>query len=133
MPLIADPISDMLTRIRNGGMRHQTEVSMPLTKVLVAIAKVLEEEGYIAGYAVREGTPSSTLALQLKYTPDRRPAIREVKRISKSGLRVYRGRDALPRVKNGLGVAIVTTSQGVMTGYEARRRGIGGEVLCTVY
>jgi small subunit ribosomal protein S8 len=133
MPFIADPIADMLTRIRNAGMARQTEASMPLTKVLVAIARVLQSEGYIAGYEIKEAKPYSTLLVRLKYTPEKRPAIREIKRVSKLGLRVYRGRDELPRVKNGLGVAIVTTSQGVMTGYEARRRGIGGEVLCTVY
>jgi small subunit ribosomal protein S8 len=133
MPFIADPIADMLTRIRNAGMARQTETAMPVTKMLVAIARVLQAEGYIAGWEIKEGKPYSTLVVHLKYSADKRPAIRELKRISKLGLRVYRGRDELPRVKNGLGIAIVTTSQGVMTGYEARRRGIGGEVLCTVY
>jgi small subunit ribosomal protein S8 len=133
MPFIADPIADMLTRIRNAGMARQTETTMPSTKMLVSIAKVLRSEGYIEGYEVAEGKPYNSLTIRLKYTPDKRPAIRELKRISKLGLRVYRGRDELPRVKSGLGVAIVTTSQGVMTGYEARRRGVGGEVLCTVY
>jgi small subunit ribosomal protein S8 len=133
MPFIADPIADMLTRIRNAGMARQTETAMPVTKMLVAIARVLQSEGYIAGWEIKEGKPFSTLVLHLKYSADKRPAIRELKRVSKLGLRVYRGRDELPRVKNGLGIAIVTTSQGVMTGYEARRRGIGGEVLCTVY
>jgi len=133
MPFIADPISDMLTRIRNAGMARKAETTMPTTKMLVAIAKVLQTEGYIAGYEVREGKPYSTLVIHLKYGGDKRHAIREIKRVSKSGLRIYRGRDELPRVKSGLGIAIVTTSQGVMTGYEARRRGIGGEVVCTVY
>jgi len=135
MPFIADPISDMLTRIRNAALVRKTDASMPSTKVLVAIAKVLHEEGYINGFEVtrEEGKPYPTLTIGLKYTHDKRPAIREIKRVSKSGLRIYRGKDELPRVKNGLGVSIVTTSQGVMTGYEARRRGIGGEVICTVY
>jgi small subunit ribosomal protein S8 len=133
MPFIADPISDMLTRIRNAAMIRQTEVSMPSTKMLVAIARVLRDEGYVGDFEVQEGKPYNTLVIQLRYTPDKRPVIREIKRVSKSGLRIYRGRDQLPRVKNGLGIAIVTTSQGVMTGYEARRRGIGGEVLCTVW
>lgn len=133
MPFIADPIADMLTRLRNAGMARQTETTMPSTKMLVSIAKVLRDEGYIAGYDVTEAKPYNTLTLRLKYTPDKRPAIRELKRVSKLGLRVYRGRDELPRVKSGLGIAIVTTSQGVMTGYEARRRGVGGEVICTVY
>lgn len=133
MPFIADPISDMLTRIRNAGMARRSEASMPATKMLVAIARVLRDEGYIADYEIQEGKPYNTLIIHLKYTHDKRPAIREIKRVSKSGLRVYRGKDELPRIKSGLGVAIITTSQGVMTGYEARRRGIGGEVLCTVY
>ncbi|MFN8512474.1 MAG: 30S ribosomal protein S8 [Thermomicrobiales bacterium] len=133
MPFIADPIADMLTRIRNAGSARQTETTMPTTKMLVAIARVLQSEGYIAGWEVKEGKPYSNLVIRLKYTTEKRHAIRELKRVSKLGLRVYRGRDELPRVKNGLGIAIVTTSQGVMTGYEARRRGIGGEVLCTVY
>lgn len=133
MPFIADPIADMLTRLRNAGMARQLETKMPSTKMIVSIAKVLRDEGYIAGYEVTEGKPYATLTLRLKYTADKRPAIRELKRVSKLGLRIYRGRDQLPRVKSGLGVAIVTTSQGVMTGYEARRRGVGGEVICTVY
>lgn len=133
MPFIADPIADMLTRIRNAGMARQTETTMPSTKMLVSIARVLRSEGYIEGYEVVEAKPYNSLTVHLKYTADKRPAIRELKRISKLGLRVYRGRDEIPRVKSGLGVAIVTTSQGVMTGYEARRRGVGGEVLCTVY
>ncbi len=133
MPFIADPIADMLTRLRNAGMARQTETTMPSTKMLVSIAKVLRDEGYIAGYEVTEAKPHDNLTLHLKYTADKRPAIRELKRVSKLGLRVYRGRDQLPRVKSGLGIAIVTTSQGVMTGYEARRRGVGGEVVCTVY
>lgn len=133
MPFIADPIADMLTRIRNAGMARQPETTMPSTKILVAIAKVLRDEGYITGYDVAEAKPHNNLTLRLKYTTDKRPAIRELKRVSKLGLRVYRGRDGLPRVKSGLGIAIVTTSQGVMTGYEARRRGVGGEVICTVY
>jgi small subunit ribosomal protein S8 len=123
----------MLTRIRNAGMARQMETVMPTTKILVAIAKVLRDEGYIAGYEVTEGKPYSTLTVTLKYTHDKRPAIREMKRVSKLGLRVYRGRDQLPRVKSGLGIAIVSTPEGVLSGYEARRRGIGGEVLCTVW
>ena len=133
MPFIADPIADMLTRIRNAGTARQLETTMPSTKVIVAIARVLQDEGFIAGYEVTEGKPYNTLTVRIKYTQDKRPAIRELKRVSKLGLRVYRGRDHLPRVKSGLGISIVTTSQGVMTGYEARRRGVGGEVLCTVY
>jgi small subunit ribosomal protein S8 len=130
---VNDPISDMLTRIRNGGMARKSEVTMPSTKVLVAIAKILKDEGFIADYEVIERRPQNILKITLRYGADRRPTIRELKRVSKPGLRVYAGKDQIPRVKSGLGIAIVSTPQGVLTGYEARRRGIGGEVLCTVF
>jgi len=130
---VNDPISDMLTRIRNGGMARKSEVSMPSTKVLVAIAQILKEEGYIAGYEVIEQRPQNVLRIGLRYGDDRKHTIRELKRVSKPGLRVYAGKDQIPRVKSGLGIAIVSTPQGVLTGYEARKRGIGGEVLCTVF
>ena len=130
---VNDPISDMLTRIRNAGMARKPELVMPSTKVLVAIAKILQEEGYINGFEVIEKRPQNQLRITLRYGADKRHTIRELKRISKPGLRVYAGKDALPRVRSGLGIAIVSTPQGVITGYEARRRGIGGEVLCTVF
>ncbi len=130
---VNDPISDMLTRVRNAGMARQTETTMPSTKVLVAIAKVLREEGYIEEFRVVEKRPQNQLVISLRYGPDKRHTIRELKRVSKPGLRVYAGRDDIPRVRSGLGIAIVSTPQGVLTGYEARRRGIGGEVLCTVW
>lgn len=130
---VNDPISDMLTRIRNAGMARKAETTMPSTKVLVAIAKVLKDEGYIADYEVIEKRPQNQLKIALRYGPDKRHTIREIKRVSKPGLRVYTGKDGIPRVRSGLGIAIVTTPQGVMSGYEARRRGIGGEVLCTVW
>jgi small subunit ribosomal protein S8 len=130
---VNDPISDMLTRIRNAGMARKSEVIMPSTNVLAAIAKILKEEGYIADFEVVERRPQNILKIQLQYGPDQRHTIRELKRISKPGLRVYAGKDEIPRVKSGLGIAIVSTPQGVLTGYEARRRGIGGEVLCTVF
>jgi small subunit ribosomal protein S8 len=130
---VNDPISDMLTRLRNAGMARKPELVMPSTKVLVAIAKILQEEGYINGYEVIEKRPQNQLKLTLRYGADKRHTIREIKRVSKPGLRVYAGKDALPRVRSGLGIAIVSTPQGVITGYEARRRGIGGEVLCTVF
>ncbi|HEV2128618.1 MAG TPA: 30S ribosomal protein S8 [Thermomicrobiales bacterium] len=130
---VIDPISDMLTRIRNAGMARNPETTMPATKVLVAIAGILEQEGYIDGYEVVSKRPQDQLVVRLSYDADRRHAIREIKRVSKPGLRVYAGKDKLPRVKSGLGVAIVSTPEGVLTGYEARRRGIGGEVLCTVW
>jgi small subunit ribosomal protein S8 len=130
---VNDPISDMLTRIRNGGMARKSEVVMPSTKVLVAIAKILKEEGYIRGYEVFEQRPQNLLKIELLYGADKKHSIRELRRVSKPGLRVYAGKDGIPRVKSGLGIAIVSTPQGVLTGYEARRRGIGGEVLCTVF
>jgi small subunit ribosomal protein S8 len=130
---VNDPISDMLTRIRNAGMARKPEVLMPSTKVLVAIAQVLKAEGYIAEYEVIEKLPQNQLKIDLRYGADKKHSIREIRRVSKPGLRVYAGKDAIPRVKSGLGIAIVSTPQGVLTGYEARRRGIGGEVLCTVF
>ncbi|MGH2548302.1 MAG: 30S ribosomal protein S8 [Thermomicrobiales bacterium] len=107
--------------------------SMPSTNILVAIAGILKSEGYITEFSVTEKTPQNELVVTLRYSGDKRHAIREIKRVSKPGLRVYAGKDRVPRVRSGLGVAIVSTTQGVMTGYEARRRGIGGEVLCTVF
>jgi len=130
---VNDPISDMLTRIRNAGMARKAEVTMPSTKVLVAIAKILEQEGYIGSFEVVEQRPQDVLKISLRYSADKSHSIRELKRVSKPGLRIYAGKDAIPRVKSGLGIAIVSTPQGVLTGYEARRRGIGGEVLCTVF
>jgi small subunit ribosomal protein S8 len=130
---INDPISDMLTRIRNAGMARKATTTMPSTKVLVAVAAILKSEGYITDYQVIEKTPQNELMVTLRYGADKRHAIREIKRVSKPGLRVYAGKERVPRVRSGLGVAIVSTTQGVMTGYEARRRGIGGEVLCTVF
>ena len=130
---VNDPISDMLTRIRNAGMARKPEVLMPSTKVLVAIAEVLKAEGYIASFEVVEKVPQNQLKITLRYGDDKNHSIREIRRVSKPGLRVYAGKDAIPRVKSGLGIAIVSTPQGVLTGYEARRRGIGGEVLCTVF
>ncbi len=130
---ISDPISDMLTRIRNAGMARKNETTMPSTKILVAIAKILEQEGYIVGFRVEAQAPQDKLVIDLRYGTDKKHAIREIKRVSKPGLRVYSGRDALPRVRSGLGIAVVSTTQGVMTGYEARRRGIGGEVICTIF
>lgn len=130
---VNDPISDMLTRVRNAGMARQTETTMPATKILVAIAGILKEEGYINDFRVIEKKPQNQLVISLRYGADKRHTIREIKRVSKPGLRVYAGKDAIPRVRSGLGIAIVSTPQGVLTGYEARRRGIGGEVLCTVF
>ncbi len=130
---INDPIADMLTRIRNAGMARQQETSMPTSKILVAVAKILQQEGYIGGFHVEERRPVSVLRIELKYGSNRAHAIREVKRVSKPGLRVYANKDEIPTVRSGLGTSIVSTSQGVLSGREARHRGIGGEVLCTVW
>ncbi len=130
---VNDPISDMLTRIRNAGMANKTDMTMPATKILVAIAAILKQEGYIADFSIVEKTPQNQLIVNLSYAADKSHVIREIKRISKPGLRVYAGKDQLPRVRSGLGIAIVSTPEGVLTGYEARKRGIGGEVLCTVW
>jgi len=130
---VNDPISDLLTRIRNAGMARKPDLVMPSTKVLVAISAILKAEGYITDYEVIEKRPQNQLKITLSYGPDRKHVIREIKRVSKPGLRVYAGKDQLPRVRSGLGIAIVSTPEGVLTGYEARRRGIGGEVLCTVW
>ena len=128
---MTDPIADMLTRIRNAQMVGHTEVSMPCSKVKVSIAQVLKEEGYIEDYAVREADHKSELRIGLRYYAGK-PVIERLERISKPGLRVYKGRDGLPKVMNGLGVAIVSTSRGVMTDRKARATGVGGEVLCIV-
>ncbi|CCF82270.1 30S ribosomal protein S8 [Nitrolancea hollandica] len=130
---INDPIADMLTRIRNAGMARRAETSMPSSKILVAIAEILKREGYILDYRVEERQPYPILTIELKYGPDRRHAIRTIKRISKPGLRVYSSKERLPRVQSGLGIAVVSTPQGVLSDREARRRGVGGEVLCTVW
>jgi small subunit ribosomal protein S8 len=127
-----DPIADMLTRIRNAQLVGHTEVSMPASRLKGAIAKVLKDEGYIEDFAMREkGAAKKELAIALKYYAGR-PVIERLERVSKPGLRVYKGRDDIPRVMNGLGVAILSTSRGVMTDRKARADGLGGEVLCIV-
>ncbi len=128
---MSDPIADMLTRIRNAQSVEKVSVSMPSSKVKVAIAKVLKDEGYIDDFAVRGEAGKPELELQLKYYAGQ-PVIEHIERISKPGLRIYKGADDLPRVKNGLGVAIVSTSSGVMTDRHARAKGVGGEILCVV-
>lgn len=128
---MSDPIADMLTRIRNAQQVEKVSVSMPSSKVKVAIAKVLKDEGYIDDFAIRGEAGKPELELQLKYYAGR-PVIEHIERVSKPGLRIYKGAEDLPRVKNGLGVAIVSTSSGVMTDRHARAKGVGGEVLCVV-
>ena len=128
---MTDPIADMLTRIRNAQMREETVVKMPSSRVKLAIAKVLKDEGYVDGFAIKGEGVRNELEVQLKYYAGR-PVIERIERVSRPGLRVYRGRDALPQVMNGLGVAIVTTPKGVMTDRRARASGVGGEVIAYV-
>jgi small subunit ribosomal protein S8 len=128
---MSDPIADMLTRIRNAQMVEKTSVSMPASKVKTAIAQVLKDEGYIDGFQVKSEGGKTELEIALKYYAGR-PVIERIERVSRPGLRVYRGRNAIPQVQNGLGVAIVTTPRGVMTDRKARAAGVGGEVLCYV-
>jgi small subunit ribosomal protein S8 len=127
---MSDPIADMLTRIRNAQSVEKPTVSMPASKLKVAIAQVLKDEGYIDGFALR-GDAKKELEIALKYYAGR-PVIERIERVSRPGLRVYKGRHDIPQVMNGLGVAIVTTPKGVMTDRKARASGIGGEVLCVV-
>ena len=126
-----DPISDMLTRIRNAHHRSKPDVVMPSSKLKASLAKVLQDEGYISGFSVSDEIKPS-LTVELKYY-EGKPVIEEINRASKPSLRVYAGTKDLPKVRSGLGVAIVSTSQGVMTDRAARAAGIGGEVLCTVF
>ena len=128
---MTDPIADMLTRIRIGQRVEKAEVVMPSSKVKVAIAQVLKDEGYIEGYKVDSNDGKAELHVGLKYYAGR-PVIERLERVSRPGLRVYKGRDHIPQVMNGLGVAIVSTPQGVMTDRKARAVGVGGEVLCYV-
>jgi small subunit ribosomal protein S8 len=128
---MTDPIADMLTRIRNAQMVEQTVVAMPSSKVKQAIAKVLKDEGYIDGFKVSGEEVKPVLEIALKYYAGR-PVIEQIERVSKPGLRIYRSKDDIPRVMNGLGIAIVSTSRGVMTDRKARATGVGGEVLCIV-
>jgi small subunit ribosomal protein S8 len=128
---MTDPIADMLTRIRNGQKARKVSVTMPSSSAKVAIARVLKDEGYITDFSTTESEGKSALTIELKYF-EGRPVIEEIRRVSKPGLRIYRGREKLPKVQGGLGVAIVSTSAGVMSDRQAREKGIGGEVICVV-
>jgi small subunit ribosomal protein S8 len=130
---ITDPISDMLTRIRNANSANKPEVSMPSSKVLVEVARVMCEEGYIAGYDVEDTKPQKTLHITLKYGKRNAKIIKGIRRISKPGLRIYKAAVDLPRVLGGLGTAIVSTSQGMMCDRDARKKGIGGEIICYLW
>ena len=130
---MTDPIADMLTRVRNAQRARHATVEIPSSRIKKEIARILKEEGYIKGYSMvkRDGWP--WIRITLKYTPAREGVIREIKRVSRPGIRRYVSRDELPRVLGGLGIAIVSTSRGVMTDSRARHLGVGGEVLCTVF
>ena len=128
---MSDPIADMLTRIRNAQATEKTTVMVPASKVKQAIAQVPKDEGYIEDFAVRQADGKSMIEIGLKYYAGK-PVIEKIERVSRPGLRIYKGRDDIPRVMNGLGVAIVSTSRGVMTDRRARETGVGGEVLCVV-
>ena len=128
---MSDPIADMLTRIRNAQVVQKVSVAMPSSKVKIAIANVLKDEGYIEDFAVSEDAGKAELKIGLKYYAGR-PVIERLERVSRPGLRVYKGKDEIPTVMNGLGVAIVSTPKGVMTDRKARATGVGGEVICYV-
>lgn len=132
---MTDPIADMLTRIRNANVAMNDTVKMPGSKLKVSLAGILEQEGYIAGYDVKPSTkgPGSELEISLKYDSDRTRTIKGLRRVSKPGLRIYARADHMPRVLGGMGVAVLSTSQGLMTDREARKRRVGGEVLCYVW
>ncbi len=128
-----DPIADMLTRVRNAHAAGKSTVSMPSSKKLVEIARIMKEEGYILGYEIESAEPRDILEITLKYGEKREKAIRGIKRISKPGLRIYAGKDELPRVLGGLGTAIISTSKGVMADRDARKAGVGGEVIAYIW
>lgn len=130
---VTDPIADLLTRIRNGIHANKDTVEVPTSKLKLEVLRILKEEGYINGYdqTTVDGHPRTRV--QLKYGPRRTRVIQEIRRVSKPGLRIYKGSKDVPRVRGGMGIAILTTSQGVMTDRQARQMGIGGEVLCSVY
>jgi small subunit ribosomal protein S8 len=130
---MTDPVADMLTRIRNANLAYKEEISMPSSRLKASIADILKQEGYILDYAVEPTRPQATLRIALKYSRERERSISGLRRVSKPGLRVYAKRDEVPRVLGGLGIAIISTSTGLMTDREARKRGVGGEVLAYVW
>ena len=131
--MMTDPIADMLTRIRNANTAYKDEVEMPASRLKEEIARVLQREGYVSGYRVEGDPPKRRIVVEMKYGPERERTITGIKRVSRPGRRVYADRDHLPRVLGGLGVSILSTSQGLMTDRQAARAGIGGEVLCQVW
>ena len=131
--MMTDPIADMLTRIRNANTALHDAVEMPGSTMKAAVAGVLKEQGYIADFELRDGRVGQDLIVKLKYSRDRRRVISGIQRVSKPGRCVYVDRTNIPRVLGGMGISVISTSQGVITGHEARRRGIGGEVICQVW
>jgi small subunit ribosomal protein S8 len=131
--MMTDPIADMLARIRNANLAYKDEVDLPASRLKEEMARVLAREGYVLGYRLEGESPKRRIVVEMKYGPDRERTISGLKRVSRPGRRVYADRDHLPRVLGGLGVAILSTSQGLMTDRQAARRGIGGEVLCQVW
>jgi small subunit ribosomal protein S8 len=129
---MTDPIADMLTRIRNAIMARHARVMVPASTMKIAIAQILKEEGYVKDYDVVRDTPQGTIRITLRYI-DKRPVMSQLKRVSKPGLRVYTRRESIPRVRGGLGTAILSTPQGLMTGRKAYQLGLGGEVVCFVW
>ncbi len=130
---MTDPVADFLTRIRNANVAYREEIDLPSSKLKASMADILKREGYIRDYAVDPTEPQATLRLALKYSTERERAISGLRRVSKPGLRVYAKRDEVPRVIGGLGIAVISTSSGLMTDREARKRGVGGEVLAYVW
>ena len=130
---MTDPVADMLTRLRNANSAYHEAVTMPHSKIKVHIAEILQQEGYISGWRVEDAEVGKSLVISLKYGPTRERSIAGIKRVSKPGLRVYARKDNLPRVLGGLGVAIISTSSGLMTDRQAKKQGVGGEVLAYVW
>jgi small subunit ribosomal protein S8 len=130
---VTDPIADFLTRIRNAHMAMHETLNLPHSKIKESLSKILREEGFILAYKVEEGDPFKSITITLKYVDDRQPAIRKMQRISKPGRRIYVNRDDIPVVLGGLGVSVLSTSKGLMTGKKARTDGVGGEVLFEIY
>jgi small subunit ribosomal protein S8 len=130
---ITDPIADMLTRLRNASQAKHASCDVPFSKVKLAIAKILEDEGYISGFEVKEEGSKKTLGIRLKYDAERRPVVSGLRRVSRPGLRVYAGMHDIPRVLGGVGTVVVSTNRGIMTGREARRRHLGGELIAEIW
>jgi len=130
--MVTDPIADLLTRVRNAAMARHDSVTMPASKMKIPIAKILKDEGFIADYSIIKGEPQRMMKITLKYI-DKQPAFIGLERVSKPGLRVYTGKGEIPRVFGGLGIAIISTSRGLLTGQEAWKKNLGGEVLCYVW